>query len=94
MDVHKDKLDWGLEFLGDILQNSIYSYENIEAEKSTINTELLECFRDQPPTLVEFAHANCYRNHPLGKPVLGRKENIDSVERDMLTQFHELNYTG
>lgn len=86
--VSKDKLEWGIELLSDILLNSKYGEDFIEQEKSTIRTELLECLREEAPSLLEFGHRNFYRNHPIGKPVLGDIRNINSVNRKMLVEFH------
>lgn len=80
--------------LSDVLKNSVYDEYLIEEEKSTINTELLECLRDEPPSFLEFAHQNMYRNHPLGKPILGKRVNINNVTRDMVVGYHDINYTG
>lgn len=40
------------------------------------------------------SHQNYFRGHPLGKPILGLPENINSVTREMVVEFHDLNYTG
>lgn len=77
----KEKLSWGVELLSDLLIDSLYLNSSIEDEKGTINTELLECLRDPCPSLLEFSHANSYRDDSIGKPILGRRNNIDSVTR-------------
>lgn len=60
----------------------------------TINTELLECLREKDSTLLEFAHENIYRDSSIGKPILGKRENIDNVTQEMVREFYSLNYTG
>ena len=44
--------------------------------------------------MLEFAHENIYRTHSIGNPVLGKRENIDSVNRKMIVDFHRENYVG
>ena len=42
MTVFKEKLEHGIEILGDILCNSLYTSGAVEAERETIYRELLE----------------------------------------------------
>lgn len=90
----ENKLTWAIELLSDILTNSIYSEELIEQEKDTINTELLECLKEETESISEFGHECSFRENSIGRPILGRRRNIDSVNRDMVKDFHDLNYTG
>lgn len=65
-----------------------------QLRKRTIYTELLECLWETDSTLLEFAHENIYRDHSIGNPILGKKENINGVTRQMIVDYHDLNYTG
>lgn len=56
MNVFKNKLNWGVEVLGDILTNSLYRKTAVENERSTIYTELLETQKMQMETTVETSH--------------------------------------
>ena len=90
----REKLNWGVGLLSDILTNSLYLDSSIQSEKGTINTELLECLRDPCPSLLEFSHENSFRKDSIGKPILGRRKNIDSVTRQMVVDYHNNNYVG
>lgn len=94
MQIESSNYPWAIELLSDILQNSLYKESSIQNEKLTINTELLECLRERDSTLLEFAHENIYWTSSIGKPILGKRQNIDNVTQEMVKQFHRLNYTG
>lgn len=72
MNVFKNKLNWGVEVLGDILTNSLYRKTSIENERSTIYNELLETQKMQMETTVENSHYGVYLIHiqPLNPHIL------------------------
>ena len=39
-------------------------------------------------------HATAFQNQPLGRTILGPKENIQSIKRDDLTNYIKTNYTA
>ena len=90
----EEKLDWAVELLSDILKNSLYLENLVEQEKDTINTELLECLKEETESISEFGHECSFRNHSIGRPILGRRRNIDSVSSKMVKNYHDSNYTG
>lgn len=42
MNLFKNKLNWGVEVLADILTNSLYTNTALNNERNTIHTELIE----------------------------------------------------
>lgn len=94
LNVFQDKVDWGVELLSDILTRSVYKSDLIERERDTIYTELLECQREEFETILENSHYTVFKNHSIARPILGLKENIMSVTRDQIVEFHTRNYTG
>jgi predicted Zn-dependent peptidase len=94
LNVFQDKVDWGVELLSDILTRSVYKQELIDRERDTIFTELLECQREEFETVLENSHYTVFKNHSIARPILGLKENIMSVTRDQIVEFHTRNYTG
>ena len=83
-----------LEILGDILQNSLYRSADVQAERSTILTELEEVNKDQQEVLLENVYYNAFRDHMMGQPILGSRENINNVTEDMIREFHANHYHG
>lgn len=56
MTVFKNKIDKGVEILGDILCNSQYTNEAVESERDTIHRELQETQKEQMETTIEISH--------------------------------------
>ena len=73
-----------LDILGDILQNSLYQSADVQAERSTILTELEEVNKDCQEVLLENVYFNAYRDHMMGQPILGTRENINNITEDMI----------
>lgn len=94
LNLNEDKITWGVDILSDILIHSLYPNNLIEKERSTIYTELLECLKQEFESTLEFSHDISFKGHALGRPILGMRENIMSVTRDQIVDYHELNYTG
>jgi predicted Zn-dependent peptidase len=61
--------------------------EEIEREKGVVRQEIGEA-ADQPDDLVfELAQVASYPGHPLGRPILGTEQTLDTIRRDDLVGF-------
>jgi len=94
MQVFKNDLPRAVDLLGDILTNSLYNKNQIEAERETIIQELEETNKDQMETLMENVYFNIYREHMMGQPILGDRDNINAISQEMIKEFHASHYTG
>ena len=56
MTVFKDDVPKAIEIIGDMLTNSVYNKNQIEAERETIFRECLETSKDQMEQTIESAH--------------------------------------
>lgn len=83
-----------VEILGDVLTNSIYDNQAVISERETIWTELEDVNTDSKETLMENVYYNIFREHMMGQPILGDIDNIKSITRDMVVDFHQTNYFG
>lgn len=87
-----DYRTYAMDLLGDILLNSVAPYQRIESEKRAILGEI-ESVSDSP---LERAQANlktfAWRDHPLGRPILGRKETVREFTREDVIYFVHGNY--
>lgn len=64
----------------------------IDREKGVVRQEIGEA-ADQPDDLVfELAQAASYGGHPLGRPILGTEQTLDTIRRDDLFAFAADNY--
>ncbi len=67
--------------------------EEIEREKGVVRQEIGEA-ADQPDDLVfELAQQASFANHPLGRPILGTEQTLDTIGRDDLVGFAASNYS-
>jgi mitochondrial-processing peptidase subunit beta len=83
-----------VEVLGDMLCNSLYTQGSVDQEKGTISMELEDTNKDLHETLMEAVYDNIYREHMIGRPILGEFENIQNVTSQMVVEFHSRNYFG
>ena len=91
---HKNLRD-AVDILGDMITNSQYRNEDVEDERSTIHRELIETQKSTPlETTIEIAHRGLYKSHQMGLPILGHIENMRTISRDMIVDYHDANYVG
>jgi predicted Zn-dependent peptidase len=81
-------LPMAVGYMSDMLQHSIISRSDLEAERMVILEEI-NMRDDDPGDLIHdlFAEA-LWGSHPLGRPVLGTRETITSVARDQIKRFY------
>lgn len=82
-----------LDLLADMLQNSIFSEEELAREKEVILEEI-GMAQDTPEDLIhDLFDAHFFGDHPLAKPVLGTREAVLGHTRDDIVRFVETHYT-
>jgi len=83
-----------VDVLSDLLDSPIMSEENIEREKQVIYEEIRN-MEDTPEDLIHQLYAKTiWGEGPLGYPLLGTFETVDSLERDEVLDFLNRQYTG
>jgi len=81
LDEHLDEV---IAILSDMLTNSVFSSEDIDKEKSVILEEYA-MYEDSPEELVlDEMHTLIWPNQPLGYNIIGTKDNIKHMNRDVL----------
>jgi predicted Zn-dependent peptidase len=85
-----EHLPLAVDLLSDILLHSLFSAEDIEREKSVVLQEI-KMVEDTPDDLIhDLFAARIWPNHPLGRPILGSREVVQSFSRDtILAHFVE-----
>lgn len=83
-----------VDILSDILQNSKLEPSAIERERDVILREQEEVDKQLEEVVFDHLHATAYMDQPLGRTILGPKENIQSISRDDLTNYIKTNYTA
>jgi predicted Zn-dependent peptidase len=71
-----------LDILSDLVLNPVFDGSDIARERSVIMEEI-KMDEDNPDYLVhEIFTQNFWKDHPLGKPILGTKETVKRFERE------------
>src|SRR4051812_41761182 len=89
-----EHLPLALDILADIVRNPAFSPEDIEREKKVV-VEEIKMVEDTPDDLVhELFTQGFWEDHPLGRPILGTKDTVESFNRDSLRGYFEGAYTA
>jgi predicted Zn-dependent peptidase len=83
-----------VDFLGDILTNSVYNKSQIEVERDAIYRNTLENHKDQYQATIEAAHYTSFRDHFISQPVSGVRENIANVTEEQIRAYLAQNHCG
>ncbi|KAI1609079.1 mitochondrial-processing peptidase subunit beta [Exophiala viscosa] len=83
-----------VDILSDILQNSKLDPAAVERERDVILREQEEVDKQLEEVVFDHLHATAYMNQPLGRTILGPKENIEQISRDDLVNYIKTNYTA
>lgn len=79
-----EHLPLAIDILSDLVLNPVFDPKDIAREKGVILEEI-KMDEDNPDYLVhEIFTQNFWKDHPLGKPILGTKETVRSFEQEKL----------
>src|SRR5499433_928498 len=88
-----EHLPIALDILSDLVLNPIFEPKDIVREKGVILEEI-KMDEDNPDYLVhEIFTQNFWKDHPLGKPILGTKETVRSFEQEKLFDFYRQRFS-
>jgi predicted Zn-dependent peptidase len=83
-----EHLPMAIDILSDLVLNPVFNPKDILREKGVILEEI-KMDEDNPDYLVhEIFTQNFWKDHPLGKPILGTKETVRSFEQQKLFDFY------
>jgi predicted Zn-dependent peptidase len=89
-----EHLPLAVDLLSDIVLRPAFSAEEIEREKKVILEEI-KMVEDTPDDLVhELFTQHFWEGHPLGRPILGSKETVESLTADSLHEYFRDAYVG
>src|SRR3989338_9881336 len=92
--VGQQYLDTALDVIGDIFLNSKLPEKEITKERGAIIQEI-DMYQDMPMRTVDnvFDELIFGKDHPLGRTILGPKENIRKFTRKDFSEYLKRNYT-
>ena len=87
-----EDINIGIEVISDILQNSTFENKELERERGVILQEI-GMYLDDPASMVgSYWQNSAYPEQPIGREILGKKEIIQSIEREKIVNFMQTNY--
>jgi predicted Zn-dependent peptidase len=88
-----EHLPIAMDVLSDLVLNPAFREEDIEKEKGVILEEI-KMDADSPDYLVhEIFSSNFWKDHALGKPILGTRETVKRFDRAMVRNYYRSVYT-
>jgi predicted Zn-dependent peptidase len=88
-----EHLPLAVDILADIVLNPAFKPEDIEREKKVVIEEI-KMVEDTPDDLVhEIFTQGFWEDHPLGRPILGTRESVESFTSESLHTYFRETYT-
>jgi predicted Zn-dependent peptidase len=89
-----DHLPVAVDVLSDIVMRPAFSPADLEREKKVVLEEI-KMVEDTPDDLVhELFTEHFWRNHPLGRPILGTKDTVEAFTADGLRNYFTRTYSA
>ncbi|MCU0530592.1 MAG: insulinase family protein [Syntrophales bacterium] len=87
-------LTLAIDLLADIFNNSLFTLDDIDKEKSVVLQEI-SMVEDTPDEYIhDIFEKHFWDGHSLGMPVLGTKDSVDAFDRGEVLKFFEERYRG
>ncbi|MFE4704207.1 M16 family metallopeptidase [Peribacillus simplex] len=84
---------YALEILADMFFNSTFDGEELKKEKNVVYEEI-KMYEDTPDDIVhDLLSKAVYENHPLGYPILGTENTLETFNSDTLKKYVHDMYT-
>lgn len=81
-----------LDILSDVLQNSLFSAEEIEREQEVVCQEIAESQDDISDIAMNAMATTAFPNQPTGRPILGPESNVRGFDHDALSAYVAKHY--
>ena len=89
-----EHLPLAVDLLADIIMNPAFDRDELEREKKVILEEI-KMVEDTPDDLVhELFTQHFWEGHPLGRPILGSKETVESFTPEILRDYFRSAYVA
>ncbi|MGA8255781.1 MAG: pitrilysin family protein [Nocardioides sp.] len=88
-----EDLPLAVDVLGDMITNSVFTAEDVEAEREVILDEIA-MHDDDPDDVVHnlFAEQAWGATSPLGRPIAGTHDSITAMQRSQIVRFYQRHY--
>lgn len=87
-----EDLDLAIDVLSDMFFHSLFDEKEIEKEKNVVIEEI-KMYEDSPDELIHDVFSeHVWKEHSLGKPILGTEASINSLSREKIMNFLSEHY--
>ena len=83
-----------MDILADILQDSIFDPDELARERAVVLQEIGQSYDTPDDIIFDHFQATAFPDQPLGRPVLGRPEIVESMPRDAIMGHMRRTYGG
>lgn len=88
-----EDISLAIDVLSDMFFNSRFDSKEIDKEKNVVIEEI-KMYQDTPDELIHDLFSQyVWNGHPLGKPILGVENTINSLNREKIMHYLETRYT-
>ncbi len=94
LQVFKQDAGRAVQLLGDLVSNVSLNSAEFELAKEEVSLEHEANHTRYLETTLENVHFNSYREHMIGQPVKGDRDQTQTLQVDHLRDFHTSNYVG
>lgn len=89
-----DDIENGVDVLSDMMLDSLIDPEELEREEHVV-VEEIKRYEDEPESHVHELHVESrWKDHPLGKPIIGTRESVESFRQEHLRAYLARQYRG
>merc|ERR1711935_872325 len=92
--VKKSNVSAAVELFSDMMQNSTYTPQQVDAEREGVLRSIVELQRDQMETTLESLWYTSYRDHQMGQPTRGSRDNVGNITSEAIQAVAESNCVG
>lgn len=90
--VLNEHIDLALDVLSDLVLRATFPKDELERERKVLLQEL-SMVEDSPEELVvDMFFKTVWKDHPLGQPVIGSRENLKNISRAALLNYFHAHY--
>jgi predicted Zn-dependent peptidase len=84
----------GVDILADILQHSVFDEEELTRERTVILQEIGQANDTPDDVIFDLFQERAFPEQPLGRPVLGRPEIIETIPRERIAAYLKDTYAA
>lgn len=82
-----DDLPLALDIISDIVQHPTFDPEELERERGVILQEIGQCYDTPDDVVYDHFQETAFPDQPMGRPVLGTIDTVNSMSRDAVRDF-------